>query len=51
MSIVTPSVRRLRLGPRSAGMLQSYETPLLPGFVLPLAQLLKLADRWAKKRS
>jgi Uma2 family endonuclease len=30
---------------------QNYETPLLPGFVLPLAQLLRLADRWAKKRS
>jgi Uma2 family endonuclease len=30
---------------------QNYETPLLPGFVLPLAQFLRLADRWAKKRS
>jgi Uma2 family endonuclease len=30
---------------------ENYETPLLPGFVLPLARLLKLADRWAKKRS
>ena len=29
---------------------QNYETPLLPGFELPLARLLKLADRWAKKR-
>jgi len=29
---------------------QSYETPLLPGFVLPLARLLTLADRWAKKK-
>jgi hypothetical protein len=29
---------------------QNYETPLLPGFVLPLAQLLTLADRWAKKK-
>jgi Uma2 family endonuclease len=29
---------------------QTYETPLLPGFVLPLAQLLALADRWAKKK-
>jgi Uma2 family endonuclease len=29
---------------------QTYETPLLPGFVLPLKQLLALADRWAKKR-
>ncbi len=29
---------------------QTYETPLLPGFVLPLAPLLALADRWAKKR-
>jgi len=29
---------------------QSYETPLLPGFELPLARLLTLADRWAKKR-
>jgi Uma2 family endonuclease len=28
---------------------QTYETPLLPGFVLPLGQLLKLADRWVKK--
>ena len=30
---------------------QTYETPLLPGFELPLARLLTLADRWAKKRS
>ena len=30
---------------------QTYETPLLPGFVLPLKQLLALADRWAKKRA
>ena len=30
---------------------QSYETPLLPGFELPLARLLTLADRWAKKRA
>jgi len=29
---------------------QTYETPLLPGFVLPLKRLLALADRWAKKR-
>jgi Uma2 family endonuclease len=29
---------------------QDYETPLLPGFELPLGRLLKLADRWAKKR-
>jgi Uma2 family endonuclease len=29
---------------------QSYKTPLLPGFELPLGQLLTLADRWAKKR-
>jgi Uma2 family endonuclease len=29
---------------------QNYETPLLPGFVVPLAQLLDLADRWAKKK-
>ena len=29
---------------------QSYETPLLPGFELPLARLLTLADRWAKKK-
>ncbi|WZP00926.1 Uma2 family endonuclease [Isosphaeraceae bacterium EP7] len=26
---------------------QSHETDLLPGFVLPLAELLKLADDWA----
>jgi Uma2 family endonuclease len=30
---------------------QTYQSPLLPGFELPLAQLLKLADRWAKKKS
>jgi hypothetical protein len=24
-----------------------YETPLLPGFVLPLDDLLAVADRWA----
>ena len=29
---------------------QTYETPFLPGFVLPLKRLLALADRWAKKR-
>jgi Uma2 family endonuclease len=29
---------------------QTYETPLLPGFVLPLARLLTFADRWAKKK-
>jgi Uma2 family endonuclease len=29
---------------------QDYTTPLLPGFELPLGRLLKLADRWAKKR-
>jgi Uma2 family endonuclease len=29
---------------------QSYSSPLLPGFELPLARLLSLADRWAKKK-
>jgi Uma2 family endonuclease len=29
---------------------QNYTTPLLPGFERPLGRLLKLADRWAKKR-
>ena len=29
---------------------QTYETPLLPGFVLPLKRLLASADRWAKRR-
>jgi Uma2 family endonuclease len=29
---------------------QTYESPLLPGFELPLGHLLKLADRWSKKR-
>jgi Uma2 family endonuclease len=29
---------------------QTYESPLLPGFQLPLARSLALADRWAKKR-
>jgi Uma2 family endonuclease len=29
---------------------QSCSTPSLPGFELPLGRLLKLADRWAKKR-
>ena len=29
---------------------QKYATPLLPGFELPLARLLKLADQWAKRR-
>ncbi len=28
---------------------KTYETPLLPGFVLPLKKLLALADRWAKR--
>src|SRR5262249_23222092 len=30
---------------------KTYETPLLPGFVLDLKRLLALADRWAKKKS
>ncbi len=29
---------------------QNYESPLIPGFELPLGLLLKLADRWSKKR-
>ena len=29
----------------------TYESPLLPGFVLDLKRLLALADRWAKKDS
>jgi Uma2 family endonuclease len=29
---------------------QTYETPLLPGFVLSLKRLLAIADRWAKQR-
>ncbi len=29
---------------------QTYETPLLPGFVLPLKPLMAIADRWARKR-
>jgi Uma2 family endonuclease len=29
---------------------KTYETPLLPGFVLDLKRLLALADRWAKKK-
>ena len=29
---------------------KTYETALLPGFVLPLKKLLALADRWARKR-
>jgi Uma2 family endonuclease len=28
----------------------TYETPLLPGFVLDLKRLLTFADRWAKKK-
>jgi Uma2 family endonuclease len=28
---------------------RSYRTPLLPGFELPLAQLLAMADRWAEQ--
>ena len=30
---------------------QTYETDLLPGFELPLAPLLSLADRWKRVRS
>jgi hypothetical protein len=26
-----------------------YQTPLLPGFELPLARLLTLADRWKRR--
>ena len=29
---------------------KTYETPLLPGFILELKRLLAAADRWAKKR-
>ena len=29
---------------------KTYETPLLPGFVLDVKQLLAFADRWAKKK-
>lgn len=29
---------------------QTFESPLLPGFVLDLRQLLTYADRWAKKK-
>jgi Uma2 family endonuclease len=29
---------------------QTFETPLLPGFVLDLKRLLSFADRWAKKK-
>ena len=29
---------------------QTYETPLLPGFVLSLKPLMAIADRWARKR-
>src|SRR5579864_4521424 len=28
---------------------RNYRTPLLPGFVLPLAHLLAMADRWAEQ--
>lgn len=30
---------------------QTYESPLLPGFVLPLARLLSRADRWKSTRA
>ncbi len=29
---------------------QSYQTDLLPGFVLPLAKLLAKADQWKRKK-
>lgn len=29
---------------------ETFQTPLLPGFELPLAQLLEVSDRWAKAR-
>jgi Uma2 family endonuclease len=29
---------------------ETYQTPLLPGFELPLAHLLAVADRWAQAR-
>jgi Uma2 family endonuclease len=29
---------------------ETYESPLLPGFTLPLAHLLAVADRWAQAR-
>jgi Uma2 family endonuclease len=34
---------------RVIGENETYQTPLLPGFELPLARLLTLADRWAKQ--
>ena len=30
---------------------ETYETPLLPGFALPLGRLLKVADKWAVART
>jgi hypothetical protein len=29
----------------------TYQTDLLPGFVLPLSRLLTIADQWTKKNS
>jgi Uma2 family endonuclease len=29
---------------------ESYQTPLLPGFILPLSRLFAQADRWPKKK-
>lgn len=34
---------------RTIGARQTYSTPLLPGFKLPLGRLLKLADRWGEQ--
>ncbi len=30
---------------------ETYQTDLLPGFVLPLSRLLTIADQWTKKNS
>ena len=30
---------------------ETYRTPILPGFELPLAELLKVADEWARSAS
>ncbi len=45
-------VRNLPTGPEEIVVRESetYRTPLLPGFELPLARLLAVADRWARVR-
>jgi Uma2 family endonuclease len=47
--MMTVYMKKLKkIGERVIGENEVYETPLLPGFQLPLARLLTLADKWVQ---